>query len=295
MMMMFRVGTRGSQLAVAQTQQVIDALAAARPDVQFARVVIKTTGDLRVGVPFAAVGTKGMFVKEIEEALLAGEVDLAVHSLKDLPGELPDGLRIGAVPPRADPRDALLSAGPGLMDLPAGARVGTSSRRRQALLAAARPDLTYLELRGNLDTRLRKLDSGQYDAIVLACAGLERLGLAHRIVERLSPQQSVPAPGQGALALEMRESDKRVRQLLRPFDDPAARDAVTAERAFQAALNGGCEVPAGAYATVDADRLWLTAVLAADGEPLRRTEQSGPRADAAAIGARAAAALLAPG
>src|SRR5579872_1780837 len=223
-----RVGTRGSQLALAQTGQVIEALRSLHPGRTFEPVVIRTTGDARQNVPFSAVGAKGMFVKELEEALIADEVDFAVHSLEDMPGELAPGLALAAVPEREDPRDALVSHGATLDALPFGARVGTSSLRRQIQLRAARPDLVIEELRGNLDTRLKKLDAGQYDAIVLACAGLERMGWAHRIAERLSPSVSVPAPGQGALALEIRERDERTARLLAPLNHPATADAVSA-------------------------------------------------------------------
>jgi len=284
-----RVGTRGSRLALTQTQQVILALQAHHPGLSVETVVIKTTGDARQNVPFTAVDTKGMFVKEIEEALLAGAVDLAVHSLKDLPGDLPGGLALAAIPSRQDPRDALLSAGPTLAELPDGARVGTSSLRRQAQLRAVRSDLAIEDLRGNVDTRIHKLDEGQYDAIVLACAGLERLGLAQRIVERLPPEISVPAPGQGALALEIRADDAETRALLAPLHDPDTADAVTAERSFQATLNAGCTVPAGAYARIEGEELRLIAFLAApDGSHLRRVEERGPRSAANEIGARAA-------
>jgi hydroxymethylbilane synthase len=288
-----RVGTRGSRLALTQTGQVMEALQAHHPHIEFEAVVIKTTGDMRQGVPFAEVGTKGMFVKEIEEALLRGNVDFAVHSLKDMPAELAPGLSLAAVPERQDPRDALLTDGRRLSDLPHGSRVGTSSLRRQILIRAARPDLEVQELRGNLDTRIRKLDEGQYDAIVLACAGLERMGWAEHITERLPVKLSVPAPGQGALALEVREEDGRTSELLAPLHHGTTADAIAAERAFQAALNAGCSVPAAAHAVVEGDSLRLLAVLAeADGSNLRRIELVGPRTDAAELGARAARTLL---
>lgn len=284
-----RIGTRGSQLAVTQTGQVVDTLKAHHPSVSFETIVIKTTGDLRQNVPFSTVGTKGMFVKEIEEALLSGAIDLAIHSLKDMPGELPDGLELAAVPKRKDPRDALLSKGPTLEELPHGAKVGTSSLRRQVLLRELRPDLQVEELRGNLDTRIRKLDEGQYDAIVLACAGLERMGWAHRITERLAPESYIPAPGQGALALETRTTDTTMEALLGPLHHPETESATRAERAFQAELNAGCSVPAGAYATVQGDVLTLFAFLSAsDGSLARRVTETGSIDQAAAIGMRAA-------
>jgi hydroxymethylbilane synthase len=284
-----RVGTRGSKLALTQTHQIIDSLRAHYPDVAFEVVVIKTAGDMREGVPFRAVGVKGMFVKEIEEALLAEQVDFAVHSLKDLPGTLPSGLCVAAIPAREDPRDALLSHGCRLAELPEGARVGTSSLRRQAQLRAHRPDLRLEELRGNLDTRLRKLDEGRYDAIVLACAGLERLGWAHRIVERLPIAVSVPAPGQGALALEARVGDENIRTLLTALHDAGTADAVEAERSFQEALGAGCTVPLGAYAHIEDDCVHLIGMIATpDGSVVLHVEETGPRNAAGEVGRRAA-------
>lgn len=289
LMKTFRVGTRGSKLALTQTHQVIEALRAHYPDVAFEPVVIRTTGDIRQGVPFHTVGAKGMFVKEIEEALLAGQVDFAVHSLKDMPGTLPGGLNLAAIPAREDPRDALLSHGPRLAELPEGARVGTSSLRRQAQLRAHRPDLRLEELRGNLDTRLRKLDEGHYDAIVLACAGLDRLGWAHRIVERLPIAISVPAPGQGALALEARAGDENVHTLLTVLHDAETADAIVAERSFQEELGAGCTVPAGAYAHIEGDRIHLVAMVAMpEGNAVFHVEERGPRDAAREIGRRAA-------
>ncbi len=290
-----RVGTRGSKLALTQTGHVIDALRRHHLDMEFETVVIKTTGDMRQGVPFSEVGTKGMFVKEIEEALLAGEIDLAVHSMKDMPGELAPGLALGAVPERADPRDAFLSDGRRLENLPPGARIGTSSLRRRILIKAARPDLHVQELRGNLDTRIRKLDEGQYDAIILACAGLERMGWSERITERLSAEVSTPAPGQGALCLEVRGGDESTVAVLRPLHHAETADAVFAERAFQAALNAGCSVPAGAHAMVEDDALRLVAMLAeADGSNLRRVALRGARTEAEQLGRQAAEQLLRP-
>jgi hydroxymethylbilane synthase len=292
-----RIGTRGSLLARTQTEAVAELLRAAHPELVITIEIIHTTGDMNRDVPFAQVGTKGMFVKEIEEALLSDAIDVGVHSLKDMPAELPTGLVLACVPIREDPLDALLSrSGIGMSALPYGAVVGTSSIRRQAQLRAVRPDLQLAELRGNLDTRLRKLDEGQYEAIVLACAGLNRLGLANRITERLSPMTCVPAVGQGALALETRAEDAASRALLAAIHDGDAADSVEAERGFQFSLNGGCSVPAGALATLDGNVISLRAVIAApDGSCLLQEIGTASRADARALGMRVAETLLTRG
>jgi hydroxymethylbilane synthase len=284
-----RVGTRGSHLALTQTNQVVDALRRHHPRTEFEVVVIKTTGDARQNVPFSQVGTKGMFVKEIEEALLSGAVDVGVHSMKDMPGALAEGLALLAVPAREDARDALLSDGRLLGDLPVGARVGTSSLRRRVQIQAVNPGLEVLEFRGNLDTRIRKMREGEVDAIILACAGLERLGWADRITERLPVEVSIPAPGQGALCLEGRAGDRRIAEVLAAVHDEAAAMTVAAERAFQAELNAGCTVPAGAHARLEGDSLHLIAMLSEeDGSNLRRVEERGPASEAEALGRRAA-------
>jgi hydroxymethylbilane synthase len=289
-----RVGTRGSLLARTQTQWTMDLLSRANPGLALELHVIQTTGDLRRDVPFAAVGTKGMFVKEIEQALLDGAIDVGIHSLKDMPSELPAGLDLSCVPPREDPLDALLTRSGDLLDaLPPGAAVGTSSVRRAAQLRSVRPDLRIEELRGNLDTRIRKLDEGRYDAIVLAAAGLVRLGWGDRITQRLAPDVCVPAAGQGALAIETRTDDAVTRELLQPIHDLDAADAVAAERAFLQALGGGCSVPAGAFATIEGAQIRLVAMIAApDGSRVLRAEESGARSDARALGAEIAARLL---
>lgn len=292
-----RVGTRGSLLARRQTEIVVKLLRAVHPDLDVTIEIIQTTGDRRRDVPFAEVGTKGMFVKEIERALSDGAIDVGVHSLKDMPGVLPEDLELACIPAREDPLDALLTRnGARLDDLPSGATIGTSSLRRQAQLKAFRPDLSFTELRGNLDTRLGKLDAGQYDAIVLACAGLVRLGLEQRITERIAPEVCVPAVGQGALALETRRDDARTREILAPLHDPDVADAVAAERGFLAALEGGCTVPAGALATVAGNNVTLQAVLAApDGSQVLREVQRGTRTEAAQLGRAVAERLLARG
>jgi hydroxymethylbilane synthase len=238
-----------------------------------------------------------MFVKEIEQALLDNEIDLGVHSLKDMPSELPDGLGLACVPERESPFDALIGrTAARLCDLSDGAVVGTSSTRRSAQLRHLRPDLRIEELRGNLDTRIRKLDEGQYDAIVLAAAGLNRLGWGERITETLVPEMCVPAAGQGALALEIRSDDRRTNLLLAPVHNPDSADAVAAERAFLAALGGGCSVPAGAFAQVDGNEISVVAMVAApNGSHVIRGEFAGDRGQAAQIGAALAAKLLSEG
>ena len=261
-----RIGTRGSQLARAQTQWVVSQLQEAHPELRVEIQIIQTTGDIRRDIPFNQVGTKGMFVKEIEQALLDNQIDVGVHSLKDMPSELPQGLTLSCFPVREDPRDAFISReNMTLENLPSGSIVGTSSTRRHAQLGVYRPEWAITELRGNLDTRLRKLDDGQYDAIILACAGLNRLGLSERITEAIDPVICVPAAGQGALALETRNSDSEISALLSVLNNTATQVCVTAERAFLRELGGGCSIPAGAYAKLDGDTLTMMGVLAGDG------------------------------
>ena len=286
---MLTIASRGSQLALWQAHWVQAQLGELGHECRIE--IIKTTGDKITDVPLAKVGTKGLFTKEIEEALLERRADLAVHSLKDLPTELPPGLTLAAVPRREDPRDALV--GRKLDELPTGAKVGTSSLRRAAQLQRLRPDLQVESIRGNLDTRLRKLDEGQYDAILLAAAGLRRLGWEGRIAEVLPPELMCPAVGQGALAVETREGDTAATAEL---DDPDTRIAVTAERAVLGALGGGCQVPIGAYARVENGRLRvLGVVIAPGGSRLVRAERDGAASDAASIGREVAAQLLADG
>lgn len=272
------IASRGSQLALWQARWVEQRLVALGRECRIA--VIKTTGDKITGVPLAKVGTKGLFTKEIEEALLAGEADLAVHSLKDLPTELPAGLVLAAVPEREDARDAMVGAS--LYGLPIGARVGTSSLRRAAQLRRLRPDLALESIRGNLDTRLRKLDEGRYDAIVLAAAGLRRLGWGERIAEVLHPEVMCPAVAQGALAVETTAAGA---QAVAELDHAPSRAAVTAERALLAALGGGCQVPVGAHAAIADGRLRLLGVVASpDGAELVRAHREGTAGDAERIG-----------
>ena len=291
------VGTRGSRLAVQQAEWVQARLREVAPGVTVALQRIKTSGDMIVDVPLAAIGGKGLFVKEIEEALLRGEIDLAVHSMKDVPTILPDGLDILCVPAREDPRDVLISREAVSLDqLPRGSRVGTSSLRRQAQLLHHRPDLTVQLLRGNLDTRLRKLRNGEYDAIVLAAAGLRRMGWANEVTEYLPPEVSLPAIGQGALGLEGRRDDGFVRDLVAPLEHPPTRTAVTAERALLKRLEGGCQVPIAAHATIKGDTLILDGLIASvDGRRFIRDMVQGPVPDARALGVQLAEKLLARG
>jgi hydroxymethylbilane synthase len=247
--MKLRIGSRGSQLALWQAHHIAALLRGQGHGVEIE--IIKTTGDRLQEVTFAQVGSKGMFTKEIEEALAEGRVDLAVHSLKDLPTELPEPFALAATPPRVDPRDVLVSVKyDSLADLPLGARVGTSSQRRRAQLKALRPDIEAQEFRGNVDTRLRKLAEGQVDAILLAAAGLDRLEKTEWVRERLEPKDFCPAAGQGSLGIESRKDDRETIAAVAFLDDAATRFAVTAERAALAALGGGCQVPIGIYCRV---------------------------------------------
>ncbi len=289
---MLTIGTRGSALAQWQARWVAARLESLGETIRIE--IIHTTGDRTLDVTLAQVGTKGMFTKEIEEALLAGSIDLAVHSLKDMPTELPAGLTLAAVPEREDARDALV--GRALSALPAGSRVGTSSLRRAAQLRALRPDLEILDIRGNVDTRLRKLDEGRYDAILLASAGLTRLGWSHRAAELLDPSQMCPAVGQGALAIETRDDGGAAFHAAARLDHAPTRAAVTAERALLASLGGGCQVPVGAHATLVDGSLHLRAVVVApDGSRLLTRQDRGPASAPGALGRTAAEALLASG
>lgn len=293
-----RIGTRGSQLALWQAKWVQKAIEQQWPDTRAEWVIIKTTGDKILDVPLAKVGGKGLFVKEIEEALMDGRIDLAVHSMKDMPARLPHGLSIGAVPKRENPLDALITAhGESLNDLPQGARVGTSSLRRAAQLLYKRPDLNIEPLRGNLDTRLKKLTTTDLDAIVLAVAGLNRLGFAQRITQILEPDIMLPAVGQGALCLENRTNDEIISPIISALDDAMTHTAVLAERAFLHRLEGGCQVPIAGHAVIDNDdRLTITGLVAAlDGSRLIKKTISGPCNQADTLGIELAESLLSKG
>lgn len=273
------IGSRGSALALWQANWIRGQLGQAAGGIQ----VIRTTGDRITDVPLAQVGAKGLFTKEIEEALLAGQIDVAVHSLKDMPTELPEGLTLAAIPEREDVRDAVV--GLRLEQMKPGARVGTSSLRRSAQLKAMRPDLDLRPIRGNVDTRIRKLEEGEFEAIVLAAAGLRRLGLAGRIAELLEPSVMLPATGQGALAVETRASGKGFDEV-QALNHSATRVAVTAERAMLRALGGGCQVPIGGYARVRNGSVELDGlVIAPDGSRVVRASERGAAADAEAVGA----------
>jgi hydroxymethylbilane synthase len=264
------IGTRGSKLALVQTHGIADALRRAHPDLEIEIRTIQTHGDATqaANVPLSSFGEKGIFAKELETALLADEIDLAIHSMKDMAHTLPNGLVIAAIPEREDPRDALL--GSTLDTLPLGARVGTGSVRRRALLLSRRPDLHCVEIRGNIDTRLRKLQEGQYDAICLAVAGLNRLGLQSHIAEILDPEWFTPDPGQGALCLEAREDDGRVLDITAPLISRAGI-SVSLERNFLREMGGGCKTPLGALATLNGRDLTLSVMVAApDGSVVLR-------------------------
>ena len=289
---MLTIGSRGSQLALWQARWIQARLQSF--GIESRLEIIHTTGDKITDVALSKVGTKGLFTKEIEEALLDHSIDLAVHSLKDMPTELPAGLTLAAIPEREDARDAVV--GGRLVDLKHGSRVGTSSLRRAAQLRGTRPDLEISDIRGNLDTRLRKLDEGKYDAIVLASAGLRRLGWENRITEVLDPAVMCPAVGQGALAVETRDDSGEAREICRRLDHYETRTAVTAERAVLAAMGGGCQVPIGAHATLDGTTIRIRAIVVSpDGTQVIRKEAHGPAADAAVMGRALGDELLAEG
>jgi len=291
------IGTRGSALARWQADHVGAELARLAPGLEITQQIIVTEGDRFQTGPVIERGGKGVWVKEIEAALLAGAIDLAVHSLKDVPGQLAEGLALAAIPPRADPRDVLISRdGHALRALPPGSRVGTSSLRRVCLLRAARSDLRIELLRGNVDTRLRKVAEGVVDAAVLAAAGLDRLGFSERITERLSTHDMLPAIGQGALAIETRADDPAVRALCRRLADPAAEATVAAERALLLGLGAGCRTPVAGHGTIEGGMLRLRGLVGRpDASEILRDEESGPVDDAAAIGGRLATRLIARG
>jgi hydroxymethylbilane synthase len=292
-----RIGTRGSPLAVWQAEWVRSRLIALHSRYKAELVKIKTTGDKIVDVPLAHVGGKGLFVKEIETALLDGHIHIAVHSMKDMPAEIPPRLCIGAVPERENPLDVLISRnGHSFEDLPKSARIGSSSLRRGAQVRYVRPDVTVHPLRGNLDTRIRKLEKEALDAIIVAAAGVKRLGLGARITEYLPEAIMLPAIGQGALAIEIREDDDLTRRLIAPLDHRETRLAVESERAFLARLEGGCQVPIAARAKIIGDELEITGLVAeVDGSLLLRETITGPVGQHKRLGVELAERLLEKG
>ncbi len=289
-----RIGTRASMLAVTQSTWVKNQIENQYPDTTVELIKIVTKGDKILDVPLAKVGGKGLFVKEIEDALLDERVDLAVHSMKDVPAELPEGLEIAIVPEREIPQDAFVSVTYKNIDaLYQGAVIGTSSLRRQAQLSFLRPDLEIRDLRGNLDTRLRKLDEGEYDAIILAGAGLNRLGMQKRITALFTSEQMLPAIGQGSLGIELRKADTELLDGLQFLHHPETAITVATERAFLLRLEGGCQVPIGGFATIAGDTITLTGLIASlDGKTILKEQFSGPAADAEKIGVTLAETLL---
>jgi hydroxymethylbilane synthase len=292
-----RIATRKSPLALWQAEEVARRLSERHTGVGVELVRMSTQGDKILDTPLAKVGGKGLFVKELEQGMLDGRADIAVHSMKDVPVELPEGLRIAAVLSREDPHDAFISNRYATLDeLPEGARVGTSSLRRQVQLRERHPRLEIRDLRGNVNSRLTKLDAGDYDAIILAAAGLKRLGLEQRITAVLSPAQSLPAIGQGAIGIEARDGDALIESLLEVLNHPETSLRVTAERALNARLHGGCQVPIAGYATLEGDRLLLRALVGyPDGSRVLREELDGPRDDPEGLGTEVAERLLARG
>jgi hydroxymethylbilane synthase len=292
-----RIATRKSPLAMWQAEHVAAQLKAAHPGLSVEIIGMSTQGDKILDTPLAKIGGKGLFVKELEARMLDGSADIAVHSMKDVPVELPEGLHLAVILKREDPRDAFVSKQyTSLDDLPEGARVGTSSLRRQCQLSGRRPDLNIQPLRGNVNTRLKKLDDGEYDAIILASAGLIRLGFAARIRSFIQPEDSLPAIGQGAIGIECRSDDKPINQLLSALHDADTASCVLAERAMNTRLEGGCQVPIGGYATLENDELYLRGLVGTvDGREIIRADIRGPREEAGALGTQLAETLLQQG
>jgi len=289
-----RIATRKSPLALWQAEHVQLRLQQLHPGLQVKLVTMSTQGDRVLDSPLAKIGGKGLFVKELEQGMLDGRADIAVHSMKDVPAELPDGLEIGAILEREDPRDAFVSSRFGaLAELPQGARVGTSSLRRQCQLRAVRPDLEILDLRGNVNTRLAKLDAGDYDAIVLASAGLKRLGMAERITRALEPEDMLPAIAQGVIGIECRSDDALVKSLIDPLNHAETGLRTQAERAMNAALAGGCQAPVAGFSTITGDSITLRGLVGwPNGSAIVRGRIDGRKGMAAALGEQLARELL---
>jgi len=292
-----RIATRKSPLALWQAEHVRQRLQTLHPGLEVELVTMTTQGDRVLDSPLAKIGGKGLFVKELENGMLDGRADMAVHSMKDVPAELPTGLEIGAILEREDPRDAFVSNRfAGINDLPLGARVGTSSLRRQCQLRATRPDLEILDLRGNVNTRLAKLDDGDYDAIVLACAGLRRLGMEERITRALDPEAMLPAIAQGVIGIECRSGDARIAGLIAGLNHPYTATSTAAERAMNARLAGGCQAPVAGYSELDEDMLHLRGLVGwPNGSDTVVGDISGPAVDAVHLGEQLAEDLLARG
>lgn len=297
MTQLVRIATRKSALALWQAEYVKAKLEQFHPGLQVELVPMSTQGDKILDTPLAKIGGKGLFVKELETAMLEGRADIAVHSMKDVPVEFPDGLMLSVICEREDPRDAFVSNRyASLADLPVGAVVGTSSLRRQCQLKAQRPDLVIRDLRGNVNTRLAKLDAGDFDAIILAAAGLIRLGFAQRIASFIEVEASLPANGQGAVGIECRSDDVAMRALLAPLEHAATRQAVVAERAMNRKLQGGCQVPIGAFAVHEGDTLWVRGLVGQlDGSEILHAQVRGAATEAEALGEQLADLLLAQG
>jgi hydroxymethylbilane synthase len=294
----FRIGTRGSKLALWQANFISNLISEKYPELHTEIQIIKTTGDTMLSSPLSEIGGKGVFVKEIEEGLLSQEIDIAVHSMKDVPTVLPEGLCIGAVAKRHDPRDVLISKdGLTLSELPDGARVGTGSLRRASQLLHNRPGLKIVSIRGNVDTRIRKLnESGEYDAIVLAMAGLERMGLGEEVTEIIAPEIMLPAPGQGIIAIECREDDMETMDVLKAINHNETELQAISERAFLLRLGGDCNVPVGCYALLSRDSINLKGIFSSpDGKVIIKKEANGPLDEALELGGQLAELILADG
>ncbi len=289
-----RIATRKSPLAMWQAEHVAAELKKAHPGLEVELLGMSTQGDKILDTPLAKIGGKGLFVKELEQGMLEGQADIAVHSMKDVPVALPDGLHLAVIMQREDPRDAFVSNNyADLSELPDGARVGTSSLRRQSQLAEARPDLQIIPLRGNVNTRLRKLDEGHYDAVILASAGLIRLGFEQRITAKIGPEQSLPAIGQGAVGIECRTDDEQINALVAALHHAETASCVLAERAMNQRLNGGCQVPIAGYAMLESGRLWLRGLVGEpDGSRIIRGEVEGAPGEEEEMGVGLAERLL---